>query len=134
VNFQRSSDEPRQPDSPAPGSGLRKPEEQLAFHFGHDLGHGDRAAQQVDATSAQARQLTDPQAAVRADQHQRSIQRSDGVGQRDDLGRSEEPHLLTLDLRQRHLAAGRLRQIAGVDGGTHHLAEDLVGLGHGRRS
>jgi hypothetical protein len=65
VSFQLSGDEARQPDGPAPGSSLGWSEEQPAFHLGHDLGHGDRAAQQVDAASAQARQLANPQAAVR---------------------------------------------------------------------
>jgi hypothetical protein len=69
VRFQLSGDETRQPNGPAPGARLREAKVQPAFYLGHDLGHGNRAAEQVDATSAQARQLTDAQAAVRTNKH-----------------------------------------------------------------
>jgi hypothetical protein len=55
----------------------------------------------------------------------------DDVGQVDDLGWGEKAHLLPLDFGQWHVAAGRLRQVAGVHRRRQDLAEQLVGLDDG---
>jgi hypothetical protein len=60
-------------------AGLGRPDVQHAQDLHHDLGHLDRAAQQVHPTAAQPGQLPDPQAPVGADQHQRPVARVDGV-------------------------------------------------------
>jgi hypothetical protein len=90
-----------------------------------DLGHLDRPAQQVHPASPQLGQLPDPQA-VGADQG--AVAREDRIGQGGDLGRGQEPHLLPLDLGQRHPPTRRLRQHAGIHGRAHDLAQELVGL------
>ena len=57
----------------------------------------------------------------------------DRVGQPGDLGRGQEPHLLPLDLGQRHPPTRRLREHPGIDRRAHDLAEELIGLLHRRR-
>jgi hypothetical protein len=67
-----------------------RPHEQLAADLDHDLGHVHRPAQQVDPAAAQPGQLPDAQAAVGADQDQRPVALTDGVGQLGDLGRVKD--------------------------------------------
>jgi HAD superfamily hydrolase (TIGR01509 family) len=67
--------------------------------------HG--AALQVDPAAAQARHLADAQPAVGAKQDERPVVRPDRVSELQYLRGGEEPHLLPLDLRQRHPSARR---------------------------
>jgi hypothetical protein len=76
--------------------------------------------------------IADAEPAVGAEEDQRPIVRPDRGGQARDLLWAEEAHLLAVNLGQRHPAAGRPRDHAGVDGGGHDLAEQLVGALHRR--
>jgi hypothetical protein len=114
VRLQLADDNGRQPHCSPSGSRLRRPEEQPALHLRDGLGHGDRAPQQIDPAAAEPGRLPDAEAAVGADEHQRPVARMDDLGHVDDLGWGEKAHLLPLDLGQRHVAAWRLHQVAGV--------------------
>jgi hypothetical protein len=91
-------------------------------HLGDDLRHLDRPPEQVDPTTAQPGQLPDAQATVGGDQDQGAVAGHDQVGQPGDLSRGQEPHLLPLDLGQRHPPTRRLRQHPGIHRRTHDLA------------
>ena len=75
---------------------------QPATNLGDDLGDLHHAPQQVDPAAAQAGQLPDAQAIVGADQDEGAVAQADGVGQAGDLDRGQKPHLLSLNLGQRH--------------------------------
>jgi hypothetical protein len=107
-----------------PGPGPRRPHVQLAPDLDHDLGHIDRAPQQIDPAPTQPGQLADAQPAVGSDQDQRPVARADHVGQAGDLGRVQEPHLLPLDLGQPHRPARRAGHHVGVDRRRHPPAEE----------
>ena len=79
-------DEGRQPDGPAAGVRLGRAGDRLAFDLGEALGHGDRPCQQIDAALAEPGQLSHPQAAVGADEHQYPVAGMNGLGQVNDLG------------------------------------------------
>jgi hypothetical protein len=74
----------------------------VAPRLGDDLDHLDSTALQVDPTPAQPGHLADAQAPEGPEQNQRPVVEPDRVGQLPDLGGGEEPHLLPLDLGQRH--------------------------------
>jgi hypothetical protein len=86
VGGQLVNDGPGQPDRAAACAGLGRPEPQHAPDLGDDLRDLDRPPEQVDATTAQAGQLPDAQAAIAGDQDQGAVARGDHVGQPGGLG------------------------------------------------
>jgi hypothetical protein len=67
VAGQLLDNEPGQPNGAPAGPGLGRPDMQDALDLNDDIGHRDRAAEQVHSASAQAGQLADAQASVGAD-------------------------------------------------------------------
>jgi hypothetical protein len=105
----------------------------MAMHLGDHLGDLDHPGGQVQALAPQPGHLPDAQAAIGAEQDQRSIARSDRHGEAADLGHGQESHLGPLDPGQGDLAARGAWEHAALDGGGQDLAQDLVALVHRRR-
>jgi len=126
MSRQLIADLPRKRHGPTAGLRLRRPEVHLPADLDRLLGHADRAPENVDPTPAESGHLREPQTAVGLQKHERPVSRLDDMGEATDLLRREEPHLLDLDLRQRHLATRRDGDEAAVNGCTQDLAQ--VGL------
>src|SRR3954454_8442142 len=97
----------RKGHGPPAGLRLRRPEVHLPPDLDRLLSNADRAPEDVDPAPAEAGHLREPQTAIRLQKHEGPVPRLYDMGEATDLLRREEPHLLDLDLGQRHLATRR---------------------------
>ena len=119
---------------PPPGAGLGRGELVHASDLDELLGYVYPAPEQVDTSAAQPGQLAPAEPAVGTEENKGAVARVDSFGERRDLSRCQESHLLALDLWQPDALGWVGCDHAGADGGAHGATEELVRLDHrGRR-
>jgi hypothetical protein len=106
---------------------------ELATHLLDGVSDARGAVGEVDHLAPESGKLAEPETAVRVEHDQCPVARADRVGERGDLGRIDDPHLVTLDSRQPHVLARRARQQSVFHRATEDLREHLVRLVHSRR-
>ena len=98
------------------------------------LGDVDTPAQQIDSAPAEAEHLAQPQAAERAEEHERPVALIDCVGQRPDVVGVEEAHLAPLDAWERELGHRVVRDQAILERRVDALVQQLNDAVDRRRS
>ena len=99
-----------------------------ASHIDERLGHADALTPEIDPRPPKSEELPETEATEASDEHERSISRVHRIGESPQLLRSEEVHLLVLDLRQRQLRNGVVWDQPILERSVDGLVEDLHDL------